>query len=290
MENINEYYVYAWFRKSTGEVFHVGKGKGNRYLETKISRNNFFKSIIEKYPDDVDVKKLYENLTDDEACDLEKKTILEYKQNGECKTNFHEGGRGGNTGNYDNPERSRKLSISAKNRKHHNRRKMTDSEKKELSKKIKTLWEENPSRFLTEKRIESYKARIPWNKGKKGLQTNNRKGIPLTEQEYIEMMNRDCPYRYEVYYDNKLVYWCLGHTRLYNFCKEKFNISKTIVKQILKSEWKQKFNKHKHLETLKITKTDRSVSTMGDECSPVEWRLQPFEVHGNLIKVDDIVS
>ena len=41
------------------------------------------------------------------------------------------------------------------------------------------------------------------------------------------------------------------------------------------------FNKHKHLISLKITKSDRSVSTNRDECSDVEWRLQPFEVRGN---------
>lgn len=37
--NINEddlladYYVYEWFIKETGEVFYVGKGRGNRYKE-----------------------------------------------------------------------------------------------------------------------------------------------------------------------------------------------------------------------------------------------------------------
>ena len=32
----SEYYVYAWFFKSTNKVFHIGKGKGNRYKETNI--------------------------------------------------------------------------------------------------------------------------------------------------------------------------------------------------------------------------------------------------------------
>ena len=32
-DNKNIFYVYKWFFKSTGEVFHIGKGKENRYLE-----------------------------------------------------------------------------------------------------------------------------------------------------------------------------------------------------------------------------------------------------------------
>ena len=34
--------------------------------------------------------------------------------------------------------------------------------------------------------------------------------------------------------------------------------------------WKPKFNKHKHLETLDIIRIDRSVSTNPDECRGVE--------------------
>ena len=103
------YYVYAWYLKSTNKVFH-------RYLNTTKSRNKYFKNIIQKYPDDVAVKKLVENLTNEEACQLEKQLIAEYKARGECETNFHEGGCGGNTGNYQSPERHKKLSDFAKTR------------------------------------------------------------------------------------------------------------------------------------------------------------------------------
>ena len=108
------YYVYAWYLKSTGKIFHIGKGTGNRYLNTKSSRNKYFKNIIQKYPDDTAVKKLYEGLTNEEACSLERKLISEYKAKGECETNFHEGGC--NTGNYDSLERHEKLSKFAKSR------------------------------------------------------------------------------------------------------------------------------------------------------------------------------
>ncbi|WP_342718334.1 hypothetical protein AAG068_04655 [Bacillus paramycoides] len=29
----NDFYVYEWFIKGTGEIFYVGKGRGNRYKE-----------------------------------------------------------------------------------------------------------------------------------------------------------------------------------------------------------------------------------------------------------------
>ena len=38
---MNEYYVYEWFRISTGEIFHVGKGKGQRMFEEKAHRNEY---------------------------------------------------------------------------------------------------------------------------------------------------------------------------------------------------------------------------------------------------------
>ena len=110
------YYVYAWYLKSTGKVFHIGQGTGNRYLNTTNSRNKYFKNIIQKYSDDVAVKKLHEGLTNEEACNLERKLISDYKAKGECETNFHEGGCGGNTGNYNSPERHEKLSKFAKSR------------------------------------------------------------------------------------------------------------------------------------------------------------------------------
>lgn len=39
-----EFYVYRWYYKDTNETFHIGKGKGNRYKETKQSRNQYFKN------------------------------------------------------------------------------------------------------------------------------------------------------------------------------------------------------------------------------------------------------
>ena len=42
---MNNFYIYFWFYKNTDEVFYIGKGKGNRFLERKAHRNEYFKNI-----------------------------------------------------------------------------------------------------------------------------------------------------------------------------------------------------------------------------------------------------
>lgn len=161
-------------------------------------------------------------------------------------------------------------------------KKWSDEKRKALSEKMREKWKNSPETFLTEKRKN--REFHPWNKGKetKSIYTNGRKGIKTPPEQYKIMMNKDCPYLYQVYFDNQLVYWTISSARLYSYCKETFNISSAIVIKLIKDSWKPTFNKHKYLESLKIIRTNRSVSTTRDECSEVEWRLQPFEVPGNL--------
>ena len=280
---VDEYYVYAYYLKSTNEIFHIGKGKKDRYKDTINHRNDFFKNIVAKYKDDVDVKIIKDGLSEEDAWELERKLIKEYKKIGQCRTNLHEGGCGGNTGNYNSPQRHEKLSEFAKSRvgeKNPNYRNHWSEEKRALqSQKLKDYFNTPGAR---EKQSSALKGRIPWNKGTKGLQTSNNKGKKLTPEHYLKMMDGDCPYKYEVYFNDELVYWTISGHRLVAFCKEAFNISRTITEQIISGTWIPKFNRHKHLSTLKIIKTDRSVSTNRDECSDVEWRLHPLQVPGNL--------
>lgn len=73
MNNTNNiYYIYAWYFTNTNEIFYIGKGKGDRYKYVGKRRNEYFLNIIKKYKDNVNVKKLYENLTETEAWALEK--------------------------------------------------------------------------------------------------------------------------------------------------------------------------------------------------------------------------
>ena len=259
MENDKRFYVYMWYFKETGKVFHIGKGTGNRYKNTSTHRNKYFKSIIAKYKDKVDVKIYENNLTEQEAWDLEKKLIILYKSEGECETNFHEGGCGGNTGNYNDPERSRKLSESASKRvgelnpmynKHHS----------EETKRI--LSEKNKGKKLTKDHINKL---IESNKGRKKTEKeldfirNLNKGKSMPKETRDKMLESLCPFEYIVEFNNIIVYKCLGHTDLYKYCKDTYNISRTIIEQILNNMWIPKFSKHKHLAALKIKRIERCI-------------------------------
>ena len=91
---MNNFYVYEWFIVDTNHVFHVGKGQGNRYLELK-GRNKYFLRVAEKY--NVASRLYKDNLTEDEAWAIEKSHIEELQLIGQCETNIHEGGCGGDT-------------------------------------------------------------------------------------------------------------------------------------------------------------------------------------------------
>lgn len=89
-----KYYVYKWFIESTGEIFYIGKGSGDRYKDTN-KRNQIFKQ--EYYQKYLDCKSeiIQYFSTEDEAFSYEKELITYYKNIGQAKANIDKGGSGG---------------------------------------------------------------------------------------------------------------------------------------------------------------------------------------------------
>jgi predicted regulator of amino acid metabolism with ACT domain len=70
------FYVYLHKRPIDGSVFYVGKGCGNRAYVSR-ERNKHWKHVVEKY-NGFDVEIVKENLTEQDAFNLEKELILHY--------------------------------------------------------------------------------------------------------------------------------------------------------------------------------------------------------------------
>ena len=262
MQEDRRFYVYMWYFKDTGEVFHVGKGTGNRYKEKRIHRNQYFQNVVNKYPENVDVKIYKDNLTEEEAWILERQMISYYWSIGQCKTNLHEGGKGGYTGNYDSPERSRKISEALTGRP---RKKgpdnplygthLSEETKKKISKALKGKpFSEEHRKHLAEANRKQVKSQEEIDRI-----ANLNKGKKMSAEVKAKMMQSLCPYEYQVYLNDELQYTCLGQTDLINYCKQHFNISREIVYKVLAQTWKPTFNKHLWLSTLKILKIERCI-------------------------------
>ena len=110
---MTKYYVYFHFRADDSKLFYIGKGCRYRYKE-KTSRSEYWNRIESKHG--LIAKKMFINLTEEEAFELEKKYIAIYK---DILCNHTDGGEGAS---------GRKLSQIS-------RKKISDSNKgKKLSK------------------------------------------------------------------------------------------------------------------------------------------------------------
>ena len=90
---MNNYYVYIHRRKSDNLPFYVGKGKGNRAWEiTGKSRNKYWHKVNAKHGLIVEI--VFDNLSEEEAFQCEKDTILEFEYFGYPLTNMSKGGEG----------------------------------------------------------------------------------------------------------------------------------------------------------------------------------------------------
>lgn len=296
----NIFYVYAWFYKKSGKIFYIGKGKNDRCFERKLGRNAYFKNIVNK--NQVSVKKLYENLSEKDALDLERRLIHEYWAKGECKANFHEGGAGGFTGKYGDSERSRKLSISAKKRVgslnpnfgHH----WTLEQRRAQSLKLKGR------SFMT----PEHKAKlIAVNTGRDvSDQTKQKlskalKGRKMTPERVRQNFLSQIKYKYTVMDNNIIVTQLYSQKHLFKFFKINYNCSKPIVQKILSGNYIPTFQKHKALRNVNIIISDiseqdmnilksESVSINHDECNGVGLNLSQLEVRNSQETGDDMIS
>ena len=284
MNNKRKYYIYCWYYVDTNEIFYIGKGCNNRYIDTVNSRNEYFKNIINLEGNNVNVKKLYENLAEDESYELERKLIREYWDKGQCKANFHEGGCGGNHGNY-NENMRKKLSEFASTRigeknsmwKHeYTPEQLKRMSNAQLNSKKAYEWthserhshvvSENAKRLNTDPKYEEY--RIKRNKIISEISKRPK------SKEYLQNnRDRQCPNNYICKLNNEIIYETRYRKDLIKFCEDNLNISRTIFFQVLHNKWMPKFKKHEHLKTLKIITENnkyKGVSTTPDECKEVE--------------------
>lgn len=273
----NKYYIYAWYYIDTNEIFYIGKGCYDRWKDVEFHRNNYFKSIIAKEGNNVDVKKLYENLYEQESWDLERKLIHEYWERGECKANFHEGGRGGNHGNYGENMR-KKLSEFAKTRTgeknpmwHHV---YTKEQLERISKANKGV-----SRHFSQEHLENLRNAIQnFNKTEKAKEMHKQiglklKGRKLSLQAILNNRNAQCPNNFICKLDDTILYETRYRKDMFSWIRNNLGLSRTISYQIINNTWKPKFSKHKKFENLKIIiEKDKfkGVSTNPDECKDVE--------------------
>ena len=120
MENI--FYVYVWIRKDTNQIFYVGKGHAEKYKDM-CSRNDWFLHVVNKVgKENIEIKFLEENLSEEEAFEKEKYYIKKFREEGKPLVNLTDGGDG--SGNWyqflteEEKERHREISKSWLGRKH----------------------------------------------------------------------------------------------------------------------------------------------------------------------------
>lgn len=279
MSSNNVYYVYAWYYNETGEIFYIGKGKGKRCFERKTSRNAYFKNIVNS--SDVNVKILINNLTNEEALNIEKQLIHEHWNKGECKANFHEGGCGGYTGKYDDPERSRKLSEAGKRRigplNSNYGNKWTQEQRDALS--LKNKGKHNLTLEHIEKIRQANIGRVFSEETRKKLSAIN-KGKKISKHQVKCLVASHINVKYQLFDKESLVFETLIKNDLYKYCKINYNISRTIVDRIIANNYKATFKRNKYINNLLIktyTATNKEkelyikgVSTNSDECKSVE--------------------
>ena len=101
---MSKFYVYIHRRVTDGKPFYVGKGSGNRAWQFMgKQRNPYWHRVKNKHG--VSVEIVFDNLTENEAFQCEKDTILEFNYFGYDLTNLTKGGEGSSGINFTDQQR-----------------------------------------------------------------------------------------------------------------------------------------------------------------------------------------
>lgn len=127
--------VYQHIRKDTGEVFYVGIGKNKERAYRKSDRNRYWKNVVKKH--DYIVEIIYNDLTWELACQMERYLISSYGRRDQKKGNLVNLTDGGE-GVLNISEETRKIkSEKSKGNKSFSGRKHTEEHKKKMSEMFK---------------------------------------------------------------------------------------------------------------------------------------------------------
>ena len=109
------YIVYEFYIVETGEIFYVGQGKTGR--NRQLHRNDRSKAFWEVYTTNECASRiLYDNLTQEESWELEKKIIAEYRKLGYPIVNQSTGGKNSSEGIDYSGDKNPMYGISPKER------------------------------------------------------------------------------------------------------------------------------------------------------------------------------
>ena len=159
-----EFYVYEHIRLDKMEPFYIGKGKGERAYD--LYRNDHHDAITDEYGHAVVI--IADNLTEEEAFELERDTIEDYVFNlgygidieGHKDydhelphlTNMDWGGIGGKSGIKHSEEYNKKISeaMKGKQRSEETKRKMSEAKRKMSEETKRKMSEANKGKKLSE--------------------------------------------------------------------------------------------------------------------------------------------
>jgi hypothetical protein len=135
---MEKYYVYTHLNPITKEIFYVGLGYGNRAYNKWAGRNKFWGNYVEKYGFEVEI--IVDNITRKQAEKIEIDLIANLGRRqideGGVLVNRSSGGDG-SVGYTHTEEYKIKLSNDRKGKCTRKERKLSDSAKEKISKKLK---------------------------------------------------------------------------------------------------------------------------------------------------------